>query len=539
MESPTAGRGLAWLAARPGRSAVAIALAVLAAHGLGLGHGFTLDDGLAVTSHPVVQGQAPLRELLARTNWGAPLQSWLGFRPTTTLTFWLEWRLAGAVGAPPALVLHAGNLLWAFAASLAVLRLGGRLLGPPAALAAALAFSALAIHADVVASIANRGEAIACALGLAAVDGALFGRRPAWALAGAPALLLLALGAKESAFPLCALAAWLLLALPACRARRTARLGVALLCLVTAGALAPRLVAQRGQLAARAAMPGDAPAAGTPDNPAAGLPWAARLPTALALGARYVATTAAPRPGGHDFTYAVILPARIGDPAALAGLAGAALLAWAAVRDLRRGPGRLAALAGGLLGLGAFFAHAVVPLSVIYAERLWFTPSALVCWLGALGLEALAGRAPRAVDALVGAVLALQVIAALPRTAMWRDDLRLNAACVAETPENVRCHLHLAHALRERGAADAAVVHYALAALGRRAFPGPFRADRLAPLLEGAPAERLARLPEVLRGALGPGAAPWAAALARYLDELPAPAEAALARAVVARLEPR
>jgi hypothetical protein len=115
----------------------------------------------------------------------------------------------------------------------------------------------------------------------------------------------------------------------------------------------------------------------------------------------------------------------------------------------------------------------------------------------------------------------------MQRTLDWRDTLALQQSSLAMCPRAVHSRFILANALRERGEVDASIWHYAVAAAGRSAFPGPFEL----PLLEAEDtlplAQRLPRIPALV-GAPDPTAY-WGAFHA-YLVREGATAEAARVR---------
>jgi hypothetical protein len=509
---------------------LAILVATLVAHGLGLRNGFALDDEIAVLTHPVVTGTAPLRDLFRLTNWGQPLPPDLtGFRPLTTFTFWLEH------GRPPSpLLMHLSSLAWSLASAILLWRLGRRIVGPTAAIVGAVLFASAAIHVDAIAAIANRGELIATTLGFAALL-CVAPEAGWWRALAAATLYAGALTAKESAFPLVGVAAWLVLCMPDWRRSRGSRRAAAAMVAVAAAFLLlkarPGASGLDGMLGAGAGLRTAASDPGTPDNPVMALPRLERLPTALALGGRYLQNAAVPARLGHDYTYSVILPARWSEAGTLAGLALIAAAVALLVHDLHRGGGGVAALLGALLGSLLFLSHLIVPLSVVFADRLFYAGSAWLFLLAGLVVER-AARASRGLAAAALAVaLGVQVTFATLQTLAWHDDVRLNDRCVDVTPENVRCHYYLARALTTRGRPVPATWHYAMAALGRQAFPAPWDA-RLERELGHLPrSERLARLPAALGG--GEQASAWLRALADFLVRSGATAEAEIVRALI------
>jgi hypothetical protein len=65
---------------------------------------FVYDDAGSVKRNIVVTGQVPFRELFTRDFWGTPMkdaQSHKSYRPLTTLTFWLNYKLSESLGTLP------------------------------------------------------------------------------------------------------------------------------------------------------------------------------------------------------------------------------------------------------------------------------------------------------------------------------------------------------------------------------------------------------------------------------------------------------
>jgi hypothetical protein len=480
-----------------------VAIALLA-HGIGAGGAFVADDIPAILEHPVVGGGGSLSELLEYNVMGHPRGEGPNtLRPLGTLLFALEWRVFGD---RPALF-HLSSIAWFIALVLVVQLTFRRLLSPAAAMAGAALFASLAIHADAVALIANRSEICSLLFALLALDAATRGR------AGpAVALYVIALLFKESAFLLPAVAASWIAAVEGRGALRLRSRG---------RAVAALALAAIAFLAARSALVSvDVSGAILPaDNPLLGAGLGARLWMPWVLLGEYLQLTAAPLDLAFDHTYAAIpVDADLGRGAGWIGVAFAiALLAVAALRWRRGGAASpelraLAAAAGGFAASYALFSNSAVLIVTLFAERLFLAPSVfLVLGLAAAGqmlAPRLRHRAARivAVAGLI-AFIAVQTGLAAARTWECRDQRSLFAAQVAARPDSIKGQLYHARALSRAAEHEQAIWHLGIAAAGRAAFPGPFRAPRL----EELPIrERLAQLPALL----APGEPParfWAA----------------------------
>jgi hypothetical protein len=501
------------------RWSLPIAIALLA-HGIGAGGAFVADDLPAIALHPVVGGGGSLLELLDYNVMGDPRGEGPNtLRPLGTLLFALEWR---AFGERPALF-HLSSIAWFLALVVVVQVTFRRLLSPAAAMVGAALFASLAIHVEAVALIANRSEVCSLLFALLALDAAARGRA-----VPAVALYVIALLFKESAFLLPATAALWIAALEGPAALRLRRRG---------RAVAGLAVAAIAFLAARSALvsvdvSGSILAA---DNPLLGAEVGARLWMPWVLLGEYLQLAAAPLDLAFDHTYAAIpVDADLGRGAGWIGVAFFFILAAIGIARGRRGSAAspelraLAAAAGGFAASYALFSNSAVLIVTLFAERLFLAPSVFLV----LGLVA-AGQmlAPRVrhraarVVAIAGLVafIAVQTGLAAARTWECRDQRSLFAAQVAARPDSIKGQLYHARALAKAGEHERAIWHLGIAAAGRRAFPGPFRAPRLEALPIG---ERLERLP----GLLAPGEPPaqfWAAYRALVIRSLgPATARA-------------
>ena len=506
-------------------------LLAIGAGAAGLDGAFVLDDQLAIVRHPVVIGAAPLSQLacfnhhgvkLPRCERGGTSRPAPGWRPLSTLFFALQWRVFGASAFAFRLI---GVLAYGLLA-LSVVVFGLRL-GLSLALAAgwAACFAALAIHVEAVVAPANTPEVWALLLTLIALI-ALLGRHPSWALVACA----LALGFKESAALLPALAS--ALALWHRPARRP---------LVLFGLWAIVL----GFLLVRAEIvPIDVGGwTHAADNALIGAPLVSRWLGGLALLGRYCVQLLAPVSLAVDYSYAALAPASaVYSPAfwgaALGLCASCALGAFAWHQRLHR-PW---ALVGWLLtvfwGTVALPLHWLVPLPIVYAERLFFMPSLWLLGVAALIAGQVSRRWPllrRPLLVLAGSVVVIQLSFFVLRAREWSAPLRLFAAQVREQPASVKGQIYYAQELAAHGRNVAALWHLALASAGRQAFPRQWRP----PQRPRARKEVLVAIATLIAPGLAPAAA-WrrTAVLARRFLGSPA-ARLAATMALEAEGRPR
>ncbi|MGH7408844.1 MAG: tetratricopeptide repeat protein, partial [Candidatus Methylomirabilales bacterium] len=352
---------------------------------------------------------------------------------------------------------------------LAVYGVGRRLgLGRAGAAGAGALFAVHPLHTEVVAGIVGRAEllmALGVLLGFAAYRGA--GR-----LARLGALLAFALGllAKEQAMVLPALlllADWL-----APQQRSPTPGGRARLRRLLPGATLLRLLPYCGLLGGYLLLRGWVLGGGMLpdieflDNPLAHVALTPRLLTALAVAGRYLTLCLWPVPLAPDYSYNQI-------PLATSLFEGRVLLAlllWGALfalggRALRRGP-PAAAFAVGFTTLTFLpAANLFVPIGTIMGERLFYLPSAGLCWLAGLGWEAAQAKRPSprlraAAGAAVGVLLLAGTAQALRYGRVWRDDLTLFSYAVRVAPESARLHYGAGNLLLGLpGRRDEAVLH--------------------------------------------------------------------------------
>ncbi|HET8542579.1 MAG TPA: tetratricopeptide repeat protein [Anaeromyxobacter sp.] len=425
-------------------------------------NGFVWDDGPNVLANPWVR--EPGRVWEAFTHDLAAYQPHLTsgyYRPLMHLVFAAVHAVAGLRPWAYHLVNLAAHAAAAACVYLILLRWSRPAPAPsasPAAapldvpwgpLVAALLFAVHPIHTQAVAWIAGIVDLSYSLLFLLAFLAATH-ERPGRVvpLVAAPALLFLALLAKEPAvalLPVVAVALALRGRLRDAAARRDALLRLGALALAVVAYLPLRLAALGGAL---------------PAPPRVHVGLASGVATALALAAEYLALLVAPVRLSALRAFEVV--ASPGDRRALAGVAAVAALA-ALVWALRRRPS--APLGAAILVLPLLPALYVPVLGPnAGAERYAYLPSAGAALILAAALEALRDRlrlrAPAARAALAGAA-ALAIVAGaaatLRQNAVWRDDLTLWTDAVAKVPASPDANQALGIALLAAGRAPEAI----------------------------------------------------------------------------------
>jgi len=418
------------------------ALAAILAFANTFGAGFVYDDG-QITSTPRMLDLSLWSEVLTRPFRDAPQNDVEIWRPVTSLSFAANGSLNRALGlaAEHPVCFHVVNVLvHALGSALvAVLLLVLGSARIPAA-AAGLVFAVHPIHVEAVANVAQRGELLACAFGLAFL--VLHRRRSPWAALP----LLLAFGSKESSVGFVALALVGDLIFPNPRRRFVVWIGP-----VVALALffVLRSHALEGQLSRPTIL----------ENPIADAPTLERVATALRVQMLYLRLLVWPVGLSSDYSYDQIPVVRTWLDGRVLGFfflaAAACVLAWIGRRDRPR-------IALAVAAYGSLFAitsNVLVPIGTIAGERLAYAPSlalaVLVAELVAFGLERGRGRIAVAVVVLVVATLSILTV---QRNRVWKDEITFFTDQAATAPYSARSHSNLGIVLQRSGNDAGAVV---------------------------------------------------------------------------------
>ncbi len=405
------------------------------------------------------------------------------YRPLVVQTFALNYAVSGL----SAWSYHAVNVGLHALTCMVLAALTARLFGDArVALWTGLLFAVLPIHVEAVAGVVGRANVMAalfCVLAMlaltrerAALGAGWRGRAVAWRVASL-ACVPLALFCKEDAIclpVLLLLTEWFL--------RRKAHGGVGscggavgevswrrraagyyLWMLPGVGAyLALRYVAAGGKLVR------DVPSA-VLDNPLIDAVFIERVFSPFKLLAQYIVLTVRPTQLSSDYSFnALPLAGAPTDWLTLLGLLVVAAAAWAAVRSAR-GEGVVLYIVLFFAATYALASNTVLLIGTLLAERLFYLPSAAVCWAMALGVRELVRRARRAADGaerraallrwLGVAVCVVFGVRTVVRNLDWHDSDRLFLADVRTRPESARLQLFAARSLIRAGEWDAAERH--------------------------------------------------------------------------------
>ncbi len=418
-----------------------------------------VDAPRAIAESECVTGDFDSGRILGRNFWCQPpgtetIDSW---RPWPVATWWVLWRVGQ--GAPwPFFLL--GIFLHALCA-VQLARLAARFTAEPESgpLAAAIAgcwFAVMPVHVEAVASAVGIADIWALFFGLIAIDALLLTARSNRPL-GPAALCLgtfcLALASKESAVVFAPLLAIIAILGPVrgpaeARPRRRAVILAMVALVLVAAYIALRAQVIGSFTAERISLT---------VNPLSEHSFAARLPMALELLWRYMALALSGQPLSADYSYNAIPVVGFGWRAALGaaialGLAG--ILLW------RRRQAGTRVLILWLAGAFALISNILVLLPAMFAERLFYGPSAPLCLLvGALFAPLLTPRLRRPVRALGAVYLALCVIASAVHAYAWTSAERITEVTVTHSPTSARAHIWRARILGRQGDADGVARH--------------------------------------------------------------------------------
>ncbi len=423
-----------------------IVFIALLAYTLTLGNGLVFDDEEAVTNNRLITSLRNIPTLLTTGYWSGADQDLDRslYRPLVTTSFALNYAVHGV----KPIGYHAVSILLHAAVSLAVYALGRRLFQTreAAAVAAAL-FAVHPLHVEAVAGIVSRAELLMSLGVLLALIGYIRAGvvAPLWSRLRLGSLAAFAVGllAKEQSIVLPAL----LVMFDIYAARQAS-------CPLRWTALAkdvlPRLLPYAGILALyfllRAWAVGGivVPSPHWLDNPLAHVSLGTRLLTALAVAGRYLTLILWPFHLSPDYSYnqipvaASLLDGRV----LLAALLWGSLIALAAW-SFTRGRGTAAFATTFTLITFLPAANLIVPIGTIMGERLFYLPSAGLCWLAGLGWQTVLARTEslrsrRVTWSVLGAFLLAFTVQTGRYSRIWRDDLTLFSYGVQAAPNSAK-----------------------------------------------------------------------------------------------------
>ncbi len=418
---------------------------------ISLGGFFVLDDRPDILMHPVVQGRAPIWSVLDYNYMGDPLGHGPNtIRPWPTLTYWLQWRLFGFNAFP--------FRLWMLALHLGTVAVGYKTLKlylpQRAAFIAVLLFSGLGIHSSVVVSAAHSPDVWALLFALLALWSVHKERPLLCGLAAAMACL-----SKESALLLpLVLAAGAWSKDKSWKSPLAGLLAVSVYAAVrftfvefdpTGGIIGLRNALEHADFSTRAWMP-------------------------FVILGHYLFKMFVPIELGYDYTYnAIPVVFDLSEPMGWLGVtATAAALGgvWAAWKTEHRGHAAVV-----LLGFSSTYGVVsnVIPIVVVFAERLFYGPSLWVCAVVGLLLHAVHNTRPQLSRLVVGLLLATQIPLAAFNTFHWRENITMGVRQLINVPGSAAGQMTLAQSMSEHGEHDAALWHLAIASSAVAHYPDP------------------------------------------------------------------
>lgn len=419
--------------------ALAVALLAIAVHANALWNGWALDDNFIIAFNNRVHQLTDLSRIWLTPYWpshGAELGL---YRPLTIFLYALQWAVSD--GAP--WFFHAMNLVLHAVASVLVLFLLRKFVQPAAALVGALIFALHPVHTEVVANVVGQAELVAaiatfgaCLLHASRPAGVSVGWGRRVALIGLFAVGLLT---KESAIVLPAL----LVAIDFAQRRaaptlpgfvqytRAMGMPIFLLAAAAIGYLALRVdvMGSIGGVDAAPQLPF------LRENPEA------RILTGLRAWPEYVRLLFFPADLSSDYSPAVILPVE-----GLTAMAvfGFVLMAATALLALATPWAPAAGFPAAWFFISMFpTSNLVLPIGVMVAERLLYTPSLAVAWIASFVWSAVSGtetpiRTRRL--AVVGAavIMIAMGVRTWVRNPDWKDTQAVWRALVRDHPESYR-----------------------------------------------------------------------------------------------------
>jgi len=416
---------------------LAVALAAVAVYANSIVNGFAMDDVFIIQINERVHQLSDPSSIWLKPYWPNYGRELGLYRPLAIFGYAVQW----AIGGGAAWVFHASNIVLHAGVCVLAFLLLKRLVGAGPALAGALVFAVHPVHTEVVANIVGQAELIAGAATLGAC--LLYATRPdgagtGWGRRiGIVAVYAIGLLAKESAIVL----PGLLVAIDVAQGRvQRSRAGLRQ---YAASAFMPMfllLATAIAYLALRVDVLGSI--GGVDAAPA--LPFLReepRLPTALRAWPEYVRLLFYPADLSIDYAPGVILPVDGLSPMALLG---AGILIVTVMLAVLTPLHPAAGLAAAWFLITIFpVSNLLMPIGVVVAERLLYTPSFAVALIAAHAWRVavqhrheLRRRAPA--FAVAAVVLVLMGTRTWARNPDWKDTIAVLHALVTDHPESYR-----------------------------------------------------------------------------------------------------
>lgn len=418
-----------------------VLLVAAAVYANSLANGFALDDTFIIQANRRVHDFTDQHAIWLRPYWpayGPELGLW---RPLAIFMYSAQWAIAG----DSPLLFHAVNVLMHGIASVLAFILLRRITGSVAgALVGGLLFAVHPVHTEVVANVVGQAELIAaittfsaCLLHLSRPEGMDIDWRRRIALV---VLFLLGVLAKESAIVLPAL----LVALDLAQGRvRPVRADLRRY----AGALAMPVFLFAAASIAYFAVRVDVLGSIGGVDAAPSLPFLRqehRVLVAFRGWLEYVRLLVLPIRLASDYSPGVILPVEGWTPMVAVG--AVTLLATAALAAATPWSPRRGFPAAWLLITMLPTSNLFLPIGVVVAERLLYTPSLCVAlvaaWITVAVKEAALPRTRRLATALAAIVLVLMSARTIIRNPDWDGTLTIFAALARDFPESYRAQWH-------------------------------------------------------------------------------------------------
>jgi protein O-mannosyl-transferase len=441
------------------------------------------DDAELIAKNAATHDPFAIGKIIGGRYWGGIIENDTLYRPLTIWTMALNNglnRLFGLPGAAPAAYHIVNVLLHAGAACMLYVLVSGIGLAPGAALVSSLAFAALPIHTEAVASIVGRAEILAASLGMLFL--LLHRRRRMWLAGGS---LLLAVLSKESALAFVAVALWMDVCFGASQGGAPSGGGSAKdgpaqhgstrraseeAARVRPGALIPYAVyagvALVWFLARSAVIGGTRLVIMKIDNPLIDLSFLERILAAAAIQLRYLRLEVLPIGFSSDYSFnqipirgaAMLLSAAL----SIGIAAGAGVLAW----RLRRRPAIVPFAAGGYALLFLPAGNFLFPVGTIMGERLAYAPSLFFCALAGFAIWMLRERWQGRKNARASVVFAFTAILLtygavdVARNRTWHDYGSFVRAQVASAPRSAKARYNAGLIAQQDRRFDLAAAEY-------------------------------------------------------------------------------